>query len=172
MAARLLTFALIMPPSTVFRPSFTLASGCVLLLLAFTSGCQSPTAATSPAASTVTSEAQAENGEAWVQTELYFSIAVEGREGFDERLAQWREFLDEEITPRFPAGLTVLDGLGKWRNDETGQISPALTTRVVVLLHPDTADNESRIAAIRTAWLDLTGQISVMRVKTEGAVDF
>lgn len=107
-----------------------------------------------------------------MQTELYFSIALEGGEDSAEREAQWRRFLDEEITPRFPAGLTVLDGIGQWRNDETGQISPALTTRVVVLLHPDTEENETRIAAIRTAWLHLTGQISVMRVKTKAEVDF
>ena len=30
--------------------------------------------------------------------------------------AQWTAFLDEEVTPRFPDGLSVIDVQGQWRN--------------------------------------------------------
>src|SRR5215207_8742955 len=37
------------------------------------------------------------------------------------REAEWRRFLNETITPRFPDGLTVVKATGQWR-DASGQI--------------------------------------------------
>lgn len=34
----------------------------------------------------------------------------------------WARFVDEEITPRFPAGLTVQDSYGQWRDTASGRI--------------------------------------------------
>src|SRR5690606_33904629 len=52
----------------------------------------------------------------WVRSELYFGV---GKANVDPGVdaigeAQWREFLDGEVTPRFPDGLTVVDGYGQW----------------------------------------------------------
>lgn len=46
--------------------------------------------------------------EPWIRTELSFGTTLpDGSEMTDE---QWGDFLDAEITPRFPDGLTVLEG--------------------------------------------------------------
>ena len=34
----------------------------------------------------------------------------------------WSDFVASEITPRFPAGLTVDDALGQWRDAATGKV--------------------------------------------------
>ena len=45
-----------------------------------------------------------------------------GRNGPDGHLrvteADWTSFLVEEVTPRFPDGLTVLDAAGQWRGPD------------------------------------------------------
>jgi uncharacterized protein DUF3574 len=44
--------------------------------------------------------------------ELIFGRNIGARLGVSE--AAWRRFLDEEVTPRFPGGFTVLDSSGQW----------------------------------------------------------
>jgi len=35
--------------------------------------------------------------------------------------AEWQEFLDQVVTPRFPMGLTVVEATGQWR-DRSGAV--------------------------------------------------
>jgi len=35
--------------------------------------------------------------------------------------AEWRAFLDEAVTPLFPAGLTVVEATGQWKG-QSGQV--------------------------------------------------
>jgi hypothetical protein len=44
--------------------------------------------------------------------ELFFGMDTPGGAVGD---ADWKAFLDQEVTPRFPNGLTVWDGAGQWR---------------------------------------------------------
>lgn len=56
-----------------------------------------------------------EGSDRYVEYQLFFGRSTpDGREVSDE---QWAAFLAEVVTPRFPAGLTVLDGAGQWRDD-------------------------------------------------------
>ena len=45
---------------------------------------------------------------------------IGGELGVTEEL--WSDFVASEITPRFPAGLTVDDALGQWRDAATGKV--------------------------------------------------
>ena len=47
----------------------------------------------------------------------------------------WRAFLAEEVTPRFPDGLTVLDAAGQWR-EGSGTIVRERTKLLLVLAPP------------------------------------
>lgn len=51
----------------------------------------------------------------WVDTRLYFGLGPAGvpDKGVSENA--WRDFLDKEVTPRFPAGLSVVDVYGQWQ---------------------------------------------------------
>ena len=61
---------------------------------------------------------------------LFFGRSQGGVEVVTEKA--WRTFLAEEITPRFPDGLTVLDAAGRWRG-ASGTIERERTKLVVIL---------------------------------------
>jgi hypothetical protein len=98
---------------------------------------------------------------------LFGRSRAEGGEVSD---AEWNAFLDEEVTPRFPDGLTVLDGFGQWRTG-TGDI---IEERSIVLAIWYTRGDQSNadIEAIRTAYKDRFDQESVMRVDGVSCVSF
>lgn len=112
--------------------------------------------------------AQAHN---WIRTELYFGTgpADDAHQGIDE--ANWRAFLDREITPRFASGLSVFDIYGQWQ-DKGAAAPERLRSKVVVLLHESSTDNDARIEQIRSAWKKLTGDLSVLRVSQPAEVSF
>jgi Protein of unknown function (DUF3574) len=55
---------------------------------------------------------------------------------------EWQRFLDEVVTPRFPAGLTVLSASGQWRG-EKGTVERE-RAEVLTLLH--SGDEAARLA--------------------------
>jgi Protein of unknown function (DUF3574) len=97
----------------------------------------------------------------WVRTELFFGTSKPDGTAVTE--AEWRGFLDREITERFPDGLTVLTGLGQWQ--ETDDEIVQERSRVVILLYPPEAAAESgtKIEQIRTAYERQFQQESVLR---------
>jgi len=106
----------------------------------------------------------------WVDTRLYFGLGAGGGNlgvGEDE----WRAFLDNEVTTRFPDGLSVLDVYGQWQ--DAGAAAPErLRSKMLVIDYPDTTDNRAKIEAIRSAWKARTGDKSVLRVTTPAQVSF
>ena len=83
--------------------------------------------------------------------------------------AEWKAFLDAEVTPLFPDGLTVLDGYGQWR--EGGAIKSEQSI-VLVIWHTSAVGDEAKIEAIRTSYKQRFLQQSVMRVDGASCVSF
>jgi hypothetical protein len=105
---------------------------------------------------------------ALARLELLFGL---GRaEGGEVSEAEWRAFLDAEVTPRFPDGLMVLTGYGQWRSSETG--SAGETSRVIEIWYRPAADSDAKIETIRAAYKARFGQQSVMRVDGVSCVSF
>jgi hypothetical protein len=104
-----------------------------------------------------------------MRTELVFGLSVPGREGAVTE-AEWTGFLADEVTPRFPDGLTVVDARGQWRN-AAGQVT-AEPSKVLVILHPPDPALHAGFEAIREAWKKRFGQESVMRVTSPARVSF
>ena len=73
----------------------------------------------------------------------------------------WDAFLASEITPRFPAGLTVLDAAGQWR-DSTGAIVREKSKLVVILTGVDDA-GLPRTDQIVQAYKNMFAQEAVLR---------
>lgn len=121
------------------------------------SGCASAPRAPSSLQGDAARPAQAD---AWIRSELYFAVGNEDGTGtIDE--SRWRAFLDAEVTPRFPDGLTVLDGYGQWRFRD-GDRLVRQRCKVLVVLHEDSARRREDIDAIRAAWKRATGHESVL----------
>lgn len=107
----------------------------------------------------------------WLRTELYFAIARAEAGAEDIDAPDWQAFLDEEVTPRFPDGFTVLDAYGQWRMRDGERIG-RLLTKVMIILHPDTEAALARVEELRLAFKHRTGQDSVLRATTPVDVSF
>jgi len=100
--------------------------------------------------------------------ELLFGL---GRQRSGEiREEEWRAFLQAEVTPRFPAGLTVLAAYGQWRSPSGLMIKEA--SRMLVIWYRHEATTEAAIEAIRGAYKQRFGQESVLRVDGASCVSF
>ena len=102
------------------------------------------------------------------RVELLFGTALaEGQPLADK---DWQQFVDEEVTPRFPEGLTELAGRGQWRRPD-GVISHE-PSRVLLIWYSPAIAKDADIEAIRTAYKTRFKQLSVMRVDSVNCVSF
>jgi len=126
-------------------------------------------AATAPTLSGDTQKPGSTQG--WVDTKLYFGLgpADHPEQGISE--ADWRAFLDREVTPRFPFGLSVQDVYGQWQG-KGGTHVERLRSKVLIILCADSEENRAKIDSIRTAWKQKTGDQSVLRVTEPADVSF
>jgi hypothetical protein len=107
----------------------------------------------------------------WVDTRLYFGLGPVDAKSAVPADTAWQDFLDHEVTPRFPAGLSVIDVAGQWQ----GKDQPApkhIRTKLLIIDYPATADNDAQIEAIRAAWKKRTGDQSVLKVTQPADVSF
>jgi hypothetical protein len=103
-----------------------------------------------------------------VKTELYFGSAKpDGRRVSPQ---EWNAFVTTEITPRFPEGLTLLDGVGQWRGQ--GGVIVREETKVLVLIHPPTKEANAQIEALRSRYKERFEQESVLKVSAPVKVAF
>jgi hypothetical protein len=144
----------------------TARTALVLIACALLAACQS---APKPAPSSgAVGVASSENAEAaWVRSEMYFAIAPADAEGLGLSAAEgsWRAFVDEEVTPRFPDGFTVLDAYGQWRESDTSPVERE-RSKVLVIFHADTPVKRAGVDALREAYKARTGEKSVLVVET------
>ena len=73
---------------------------------------------------------------------------------------QWRAFVAETVTPRFPDGFTELDGHGQWR-DARGAIN-AERTRIIEIAHADAARMRADVRTIAADYRRRFEQESVL----------
>jgi hypothetical protein len=85
--------------------------------------------------------------------------------------AAWAAFLAGVVTPRFPAGLTVFDGSGQWRQPGSGRVvaERATVVRIVTDSAPDTI---RLLEEIRAAYRGRFAQDSVGLVTAAGCASF
>ncbi len=149
--------------------------GTFIVLLAALGACASQVpsgSAPAPVSATFHGDAsRPAQAQGWVRSELYFGVGTEGDEKSAITQAQWRAFLDKEVTSRFPDGLTVFDAYGQWLF--RGNAGPErLNSKVLVILHEDTPQRTADIEAIRLAWKQATKHQSVLWSKQAAEVSF
>jgi hypothetical protein len=107
----------------------------------------------------------------WLRSELYFGIGPADSPDEGLREIKWRAFLDKEVTPRFPDGLTVIDAYGQWRR-RGAQEPGRLLSKVLVILYEDTPENRAAIDAVRSAYKASTHSQSVLLATSPVEVSF
>lgn len=147
------------------RPRLRLA---VLALSTALLGAAAPAA---PAAGPASRPPQPAHGSPYVETSLFFGTArPDGGPAVTER--QFRAFLDEQVTPAFPEGLTVQEGYGQYR-DAHGTIERERSWELTLFYPTSRADAvDPAIERIRTAYVQRFAQESVARVDDRARVDF
>jgi hypothetical protein len=100
--------------------------------------------------------------------QLFFGRNVSAKAVVSE--ADFRKFVDEDVTPKFPDGLTVLDGGGQWRGEENRLIREA--SKVVMIVLPKGRDTSARVEAVRNAYKSRFHQDSVLLITQSACVSF
>lgn len=116
-----------------------------------------------PAAQNNSDRQEQTAAEQFLRTELFFG--ANKPDGSEISRHEFRRFLKEEVTPRFPDGLTVLTGTGQFRDLENDKIIRE-KSMVLILLYPLSSLKESseKIEQIRKAYKERFKQQSVLRV--------
>ena len=100
------------------------------------------------------------SGEAMVSDRLFFGRNIP--EGGMVSDSAWSAFLNDVVTPRFPAGLTVYRGEGQW-TDPRGNLVRE-NTMIIELEHRPGAAADSMIALIADAYRTRFHQDAVLRI--------
>jgi len=74
--------------------------------------------------------------------------------------ADLRRFVDQEVTPRFPDGVTVVNGGGQWKGAENQMMRDA--AKVVMIVLPPKGDPAAKVEAVRAAYRTRFKQDSVL----------
>lgn len=112
--------------------------------------------------------ASSDRTEEVVLDRLYFGRAVPA--GGEVSEDDWRTFLADVVTPRFPAGLTVLRSEGQWRDAKGVVIKEA--GFVLELMHPGGLANDTTVRAIMREYRTRFGQEAVLRIQTRARMEF
>ncbi len=84
--------------------------------------------------------------------------------------ADWKPFVDQEVTPRFPDGLTVFDAAGQWRAPNGALV--AEPSKVLLLVLSGAPGEAEKIEAIRAAYKARFRQDAVLLIERRACVGF
>ncbi|MCY4578982.1 MAG: DUF3574 domain-containing protein [Chloroflexi bacterium] len=110
----------------------------------------------------------AEGSERYDEYRLFFGRNIGNAEGVSDE--DWRGFLADTVTPRFPDGLSVFDAAGQWR-DSQGSVVRERSKMVLILAEPD-SDALTRLDEIADEYKRRFSQESVLRVVDSACVAF
>ncbi len=99
--------------------------------------------------------------------QLYFGT---GKSDGEVSAEDWRDFLSDTVTPRFPQGLSVWQASGQWQS-KAGPIIHE-SSYVLDIVHEESAANERAIAEIMNTYKERFQQEAVLRVKGSACVSF
>lgn len=101
--------------------------------------------------------------------ELMFGRNIGARTAVSE--SQWARFVDREITPRFPDGLTTYNAAGQWRDRASNKVLRE-SSKVVHIVLPGHDDDIARLNEIADAYKARFKQQSVGLIVRPACVAF
>jgi hypothetical protein len=101
--------------------------------------------------------------------ELMFGRNIGTRTVVNE--SQWVRFVDREIMPRFPEGLTVYNAAGQWRDQGSNKILRE-PSKVVQIVLPGRDDDIARLNEIAEIYKARFKQQSVITIVRPACVSF
>jgi hypothetical protein len=103
-----------------------------------------------------------------VSDRLFFGQNI----GMDRTVSpeDWQQFVATVVTPRFPKGLTILQGDGQWRDPHGNLVREHVY--IIEVDHERSEDIESAIAAIAAEYKNRFQQDAVLRITEHATVRF
>ena len=98
---------------------------------------------------------------------LYFGTAYPKGEVTAE---DWQRFVTDDVTPRFPNGLTSWSAEGRWRG-ASGVIQKE-SSYVLLIVHSDGGDADAKIRDLTNIYKTRFQQEAVMRVRSPACISF
>lgn len=83
---------------------------------------------------------------------------------------QFNAFLDSDITPAFPSGLTVYDAYGQWRNQDGTRVQQK--TKILLIVGPGSKSDSEAIHRIVKSYRDKFGGAGVLVMTTPATAEF
>ena len=106
--------------------------------------------------------------EAVLADRLFCGLTIPG--GGEVTEEEWRAFVRDEVTPRFPDGLTLWRAEGQWRERDGNIVrEPVL---VIEILHHPNLEADAKVNAIAEAYKARFRQEAVMRVTVPARMEF
>lgn len=97
----------------------------------------------------------------WAASEIYMGRNIPGGGEVSEQ--QFSEFLATQVTPAFPAGLTVHDAYGQMQDSDLQIVKQK--TKVLLLVHEDSAASADAVKKVIFAYRSRFGNPQVMLMK-------
>ena len=142
---------------SIYRGGSQLHSAMIICLVLVAVACSQSDAPSCP-----------EGTEEFIEYQLFMGRSGPEGEIVDDEA--WDTFLADTVTPRFPDGLTVLDGRGQWRGSD-GLIKKERSKLLVILAQP--GDDKTRlIDEISDEYKRRFSQESVLQVMEDTCVSF
>jgi hypothetical protein len=98
--------------------------------------------------------------------EIVFGRVSPGARGVSE--VEFARFMRQEVDPRFPDGLTVVDAQGRWTPPAGSAIHDP--SKVVTIVLRGTGDERAKLEAVRTAYKRRFHQNAVLMLTNSGCV--
>jgi hypothetical protein len=106
--------------------------------------------------------------EAVLADRLFCGLSIPG--GGEVAEEEWRAFVRDEVTPRFPDGLTVWRAEGQWRGKDGTIVREPVV--IIEIVHRPGLRIDEDIFAIARAYKERFRQEAVMRVTVPARVEF
>lgn len=107
------------------------------------------------------------HAKSFARTELLFGLSKPNHTVITER--EFQHFIDQNVTPLFPEGLTLLSATGQFKNDHEVVKEGA---KLLLLLYPVNPESHRNVEQIRQAYKTTFQQESVLRVDDRSCVSF
>lgn len=107
-------------------------------------------------------------GKSLVRTDLFFGLSKPDRSEVSS--AEFQQFIDRDVTPLFPDGLTITAAKGQYRDSQGKLVRER--SQLMTLLYPINAENSKKVDQIREAYKQAFRQESVLRVDERSCASF
>ena len=97
-----------------------------------------------------------------LETQMFFGTFGSDEKGVSAK--DWADFLANEITPRFPDGLTVASVYGQGAGGPPHGVI-AENTKMLIVVHPDTSEAAEKLGELKKAYKERFGQTGVFHTR-------